>query len=407
MDEVTAKRILEALRTGVPDQEHILEYTAPIRLESEPLSTMAAHLDEVAIGVSMTRFINGAYGEGKSHTLALLRRKALERNFAVSYFPLRVEGTRFDKMDRVLGEMIRTLSTQQYPRSVGQNTVFELIIKRWAEELDDVSRIIDDIIDPNIPDLRDAVTTYARILNGQEPRELAGQDRVTLLRNWFMPGPAGLSKRQRELIHVVNNIGSNADKFIEGLAIFFRSLGYAGWVVLVDEQEVVPTLMTETQRNRCNENLRLLLDAANQGMPPKGIYYVFASAPEFFTDQQRGVNSYPALAGRIRANAVLSLGNLNADEMRQVCMRLRNIFAASEPDLDIGSIFLDDDIALFTSAVEERYGAEKFKARGFVQSFVALMEKRLANPSEPIAPLIDDVSGTTFNAIYAQIAAAR
>jgi len=409
MNELTARMILESLRTGEPEQDHVLDYTAPLRLESPPLNQMTKHLDDLARGVSMVRFINGAYGEGKSHTLALLRRMALNRNFVVSSFPLEAGGVRFDRFDRVFGKMMECLSAQQHPSSRENKTVLELVIEDWARGVTDIDRALDGMeLDPTIPDMRAAILTYARILTGQENRDVQGRNRVDLLRHWFMPGPTGLPSPERRLIGVMNNINTlNAMQMIEGLALFFRRIGYAGWVVLVDEQEIVPTLMTETQRDRCNENLRLLLGAANQRGPSRSIYYVFASAPEFFTDPVKGVNAYPALRSRIMPNAILSLGHLGVEEMRQVCQRLRTIQSCSEPDLRHESLPTDNDIDIFASAVEQRFGAVKFKARGFVQSFIALMEERTTSPEAPIAPLVDDVLGRVFSSIDAKVTAAR
>ena len=404
MDELTALKILESLRTGEPEQEHVLDYTAPVRLESSPLKQMTSHLDDLAKGVSMVRFINGAYGEGKSHTLALFRRIALDRHFVVSSFSLEANGVRFDRFDRVFGKMIERLSTQEYSSSTAK-MVLESVIEDWAKGATDVDRALDEMeLDPTIPDLRGAISTYSRILIGKESREKQGKNRIDLLRHWFMPGPTGLLAAERRLIGVLNSINSsNAMQMIEGLALFFRKIGYAGWVVLVDEQEIIPTLMTETQRDRCNENLRLLIGAANQKEPPRSIYYVFASAPEFFTDLRKGVNAYPALQGRIMPNAVLTLGSLGTEEMTQVCKRLHDIMVCSTGQ----ALLSDDDIALFASAVERRFRAVKFKARGFVQSFIALMAELSANPDAQMESLTDDVLSRVFRSIDAKVTAAK
>jgi hypothetical protein len=407
MDRITALAVVESLKTGVPDEEHVLEYTAPIRLEKSPLREMQGHLDEVAQGISKVRFINGAYGEGKSHTLAILRKIALERGFAVSKFALEAQGVRFDMLDRVLARMVETLATKECPCSSADRTVLEQIIERWAAKTGDIDKALAGLeLEPTLPDLQAALKSYARILRGEEPRDVEGRDRQELLRHWFMRGKAGLPARDRHLIGVQNNIDAgNARQFIEGLALFLRKVGHAGWVVLVDEQEIIPTLMTPRQRDKCNENLRVVLDTVNQKRPYRGMYYLFASAPEFFTDEERGVNAYPALRDRI-VNAVLDLTSLDENEMFEVSHRLLNILDSGKPGQSVSPAVPDGTIRKFIAQLEDRFGSLRYKSRGFVQSFIALAERLAQDPEADPEPVIGDVLGTVFRSIDAKISEA-
>ncbi len=408
LDKVTAMAILESLEMGVPNQEHVLEYTAPSRLERSPLREICHHLEKVRQGLSMIRFINGAYGEGKSHTLALLRKIALQKGFVVSSFPLEAQGVRFDRFEAVLAKIIEVLGSQEFPRQTGNLCVLDMIVQKWATGVSDIDKALEDMqLDPTVPDLRAALSLYGKILRDEEPRHVDGKDRLRLLHHWFMPGPKGLPSADRNKIDVLNNITpANARQMIEGLAVFFRKLGHAGWVVLIDEQEIVPTLMTPTQRGKCNENLRLLLDAANQTRPYKGIYYLFASAPEFFADRERGVNAYPALRDRI-ANAVLTLPTMEEEEMHEVAEKLLHVFAAAEPGPDYGAVLTESVLSRFVDRLEERFGTVRYKARGLVKSLVAFVRSRIANPDSPLEPTIDDVLGRIFSAIDMQIGAAQ
>jgi hypothetical protein len=181
-------------------------------------------------------------------------------------------------------------------------TVLEQIIEHWGRQRKHIERDIDEVgLDPTLPDLRNVVVCYAKVMRGEEPREVSGVDRVELLRRWFMPAGANLTAQERRLIKVFNNISAgNARQMIEGVAVLLRGLGQAGWVVLIDEQEIVPMLLTPRQRRLCNQNLKVIVDTVNQSRPPRAIYYVFASGPDFFTDPTRGVNAYQALRDRIK-----------------------------------------------------------------------------------------------------------
>jgi hypothetical protein len=70
-----------------------------------------------------------------------------------------------------------------------------------------------------------------------------------------MPAGANLTAQERRLVNVFNNISAgNARQMLEGLAVLFRGLDQSGWLVLIDEQEIVPTLLTTRQRNLCNDS---------------------------------------------------------------------------------------------------------------------------------------------------------
>lgn len=408
MDSVTAKAIVESLRRGIADQDHIRQYTADSRLERSPLREMRDHLKDVGQGISMIRFINGAYGEGKSHTLALLRQIALDKDFVVSEFPLETQGVRFDMFDRVLRKMIEVLATPDFRAPKDNKTVLELVIQKWAKQAEDIDDALDGMgLHPSMIDLRSAISLYGKILVGKEVRHTGGKDRLILLRHWFAPEPTKMRTADRRMIGVLNNVTpQNAGAVIEGLAVFFRGIGYRGWLVLIDEQEIVPTLMTPLQRKKCNENLRILVDTLNIQEPRRGFYYVFASAPEFFTDQERGVNAYPALKDRI-TNAVLPLTGMDADEMFEVAQRIQEIYRDTGEYPDRKQIVSDEDIRSFVEEIESRFGSVRYKARGFVQSFVSFIEERLGRPDALLTDLIDEVLGRTFGNIGAALSAAH
>ena len=78
MDQVDAQAIMESLARGVADEDRVLAYTAPTRLRASPIAQMLSDLEEVRSGISKVRFLNGGYGEGKSHSLSVVRKKALD-----------------------------------------------------------------------------------------------------------------------------------------------------------------------------------------------------------------------------------------------------------------------------------------------------------------------------------------
>ena len=194
---------------------------------------------------------------------------------------------------------------------------------------------------------------------------------------------------------------------IEGLAVLFRGFGQAGWLVLIDEQEIVPTLLTTRQRSLCNQNLRVIVDSVNQSMPPRGMYYVFASGTEFFTDPDRGINTYPALRDRIKSNAVLKLPKMDYEEMVEVGRRLVSIAQSAEPESQVSALLTEPVIREFIVRLQKRYGALGYKVRGFVQALVNLARQAGQEKAEHISALMDPILEKTFQSIGDQISSAE
>jgi len=77
---------------------------------------------------STTLLLKANYGAGKSHLLRLIREKALKLNHAVSYVVLDAKsGIRFNRMDQVLGAILRSVELPVTGAGTGLRGLFDVI----------------------------------------------------------------------------------------------------------------------------------------------------------------------------------------------------------------------------------------------------------------------------------------
>lgn len=282
LSSTDAERIIETLASGVPDQDHVMTYSSAI---DTPLKeTITGYLAKAKRGITVARFVKGDNGSGKTHFLSVVREIALRDGYAVSYFDLRArEG--FDMIERILSKLIKTLSVNGKRKGTATETVLDYIFKEWAKKTASIEESISNMeLDATNMDFIKAISLYGKVMAGDVPRSSDGFDLVEILNSWFQAD--GLKARQREKIRVNNNITArNAREMLDSLAIFFRQVGYSGWVILIDEQEIIPTLMTTRKRDLSNENIKVIIDTQPK---TRFMCYLFATTPEFFNHSNQG-----------------------------------------------------------------------------------------------------------------------
>jgi hypothetical protein len=308
---------------------------------------------------SRVRFLKGAYGDGKTHFLSYVKEYCLEHGYVVSSFPISSRGISFDMLERSLAEMVKTLSVVDKREGTGRESVLDFIVKRWYESTSTPERAFDDVVDFD-SDARQAVLTLARAL--QQPDQ--NRDVIAMVNDWFQAKAHPIGAL-RSSLGVYNHLkASNALRVLKFLSQFFELAGYQGWAILIDEQEIVSTLLTPRRRDLTDENLRLLID--EQGEVPRA-YFLFATTSEFFTDPVRGVNSYPALKSRVTTNNTYELPALSKAEMVEIGKNLRAIYEIAEGR---ESKMTDEMIERFAAVAADRLQTRSARARVFVKAFV-------------------------------------
>jgi chromosomal replication initiation ATPase DnaA len=81
-----ARAVIESLRKGAVPVDHVQAFTVG---RERWLAFVEEDLDQyIAEGGAKVRFINGDYGDGKTHFMSVVRHLAIKKGFAVSFVVL-------------------------------------------------------------------------------------------------------------------------------------------------------------------------------------------------------------------------------------------------------------------------------------------------------------------------------
>lgn len=376
ISQLEAERIIQTIGDGIPAPDYIMDYSS--EMDSNLLMNVRDHLDKTSRGLTVARFIKGDYGSGKSHFLNLVREIALRDNFLVSYFDLRArEG--FDMIERIFSKVIKSISVYDFRYGDNNNTVMDFIVKRWADNRSNTDEEIRQMpLNRTNMDFLNVISLYGRIMSKVTNRVQNGIDLIELLNRWFQAD--SLKADERRKINTFSNITvRNARDTLNMLSIFFKSIGYSGWLILIDEQEIIPTLMSKKKRDLSNENLKVIIDTQSA---TKYLYYLFATTPEFFSDPINGINAYPAL--RQRVQDVLEINPISEKEMIEAGKKIKEIYCIAYPDFNRGLV-TEEIIRHCANYMDRTYSNISAMARVFIQSYVKLLgdlQKGLADDAK-------------------------
>jgi P-loop Domain of unknown function (DUF2791) len=325
LDRKAAKLIVNALRRGVPPRGQALELTVG---RDREIDYFSRKLDEVAeTGLSDVKFISAEIGGGKSHFLDILETLAKERNFVVSKVDLESRSTRFDHFEEVYRKLVGGIATEMHP-----NDGLTSILETWARQYQGATDtwIFAELRQiPELPaQLRSALLEYGKAVAKDE----GVIETLTDLISWISGEKVTAAQRKR--LNVTAPIGrTNAAEMLRGLMGLFRVQGHSGFVVLLDEAESITSLMRVQDRNAANENIRSIIDGADEN---EGFYFVFATTPSFLDPAAiKGAATYQALwrrisdplAGRGRSldRVIIELPALTEAEYAMLAVRIKEI----------------------------------------------------------------------------------
>lgn len=292
-----ANRIIAALRKGTPPKEGVDFYSVG---REQLLTYFKDKLIEIKDnGISDIKFVSANWGEGKSHFLDLLRDLALKHNFVVSKVELHSIDVPFDKLPIVIQHIMKNIATPKERENGLEALLDDWSVRNKAKNKQEIFNSLKDI--GIYPDMRMKLEEYQRYYN-----HVAGPEYEQCLQvlKWFK----GEETRTRTFRDV--------REYLHSFVLFIRSLGYSGFVIMLDEAEAITSLSRIGKRDLANENIRQIIDN-DQNM--QGFYVIFASTPTFLSgEDERGAQSYGALWRRISD----PLQGLQQDSLQKVIVEL-------------------------------------------------------------------------------------
>ena len=236
--KVNNRRALEALRNGVPngDAVDVLGCSQPEveRVFNDMLTRLSGE-EEVPDG-GQGMLVAGEFGSGKSHLLGYLERQALSRDFVCSRVVISKETPLFDmdkvyravvengKVPGVTGQMVEEIAQKLEPGSHSYNE-----FSRWANRNDNgLHRILPATLmvheRDNDPELLNRINWFwsGERIDLKPVRD--GLRHVGQLQNYPFRAPVAREMPPQKLRFVLELI---------------KTAGYNGWVILLDEIELV------------------------------------------------------------------------------------------------------------------------------------------------------------------------
>jgi hypothetical protein len=286
-----ARAIIEGLRKGLVPTEYVAFFTVG---RQNWLKFVEEDLDNfIAEGGGKVRFINGDYGDGKTHFMSVIRQLALQKNFAASFVVL-TRDVPIHKFELVYQEIVLRL------RGRFEGMGIRSLIQQWITEQKkaDLGTLFSSLRQMKKLDLN-----FINALIGlfQEPssssEEKPSEETVNpqeILYQWF----EGKKVPKKELakfqvFETLNKV--NSKNFLQSLVTFLKFTGHKGLILLFDELETV-LAQASSIRNAAYENIRLLMDNTEHS---EYLQLFFALIPDVLLSE-KGFKSYDALWGRVR-----------------------------------------------------------------------------------------------------------
>lgn len=286
-----ARAIIESLRKGQTPREYVTFFTVG---RQNWLRFVEEDLDQfIAEGGGKVRFINGDYGDGKTHFMSVICQLALQKQFASSFVVLTRE-IPIHKFELVYQEVVLQL------RGRFEGIGIRSLIQQWIEKQKKVDLDPEALLHSlsKVPKLNiNFVNALMGLLRppaeNEPPEEVATEQE--LLYQW-LEGKK-IPKKNLKKFHIFEVLNkSTAKMFLQSLISFLKLTGHKGLILLLDELEVV-LAQGASIRSAAYENIRLLMDNAEHS---EYLQLFFSVIPDVLLSE-KGFKSYDALWSRIRS----------------------------------------------------------------------------------------------------------
>jgi hypothetical protein len=277
-----ARRAIEALRAGVPNRAAIrLLGTAEDEIREHFLENLQRCRKQLVDGgQSAGQVIAGGFGTGKSHLLGYLQELALNENFVVSWVVISKETPLFD-----LGKLyVSAMRNAIVPKR--NDDAMTAVLARLRPKGD----AFDDLIQWTESAQAGLSPLFAALLH-LFPHPNTSPDRVQQIARFLAGGKIGLSSVKQWLrevgaakLFVLKPI-KQADLVRQRLRFVPRLIaaaGYSGWVLLLDEVELIGRYSV-LQRGRSYAELARWLGLDDEEKVP-GVVTVAAITEDFTSE---------------------------------------------------------------------------------------------------------------------------
>ncbi len=276
---ILSRQIIESLRKG-----NVPFYGASLFYHCKPAIRRIIDEDLKYISSSgySTKFFCGTYGSGKTLTLGIVRDKGHDLNFATAFITLDPRTTAFHKLEVIYRSIFETLSLRinNEIKESGEavNSILYQLCRKFHSSYS-------KLFFPEAPGLSVILRKYA------EKASLRAH-----IVEWLM-GKGHIPFTIKRKFDVKGDIDRHSCmNYLKAFSRILVMTGYSGLILLIDEAESIMSLRTRRSRDIAYDNMRNLVDNRYR---MKNLYIAFGGTPEFFSNNERGIPSFPALNQRI------------------------------------------------------------------------------------------------------------
>ena len=409
------KRILGTLLNSagagvVPRQG--LEYIA-IGREKE-IGALVRDLENISLGMGAFRFIVGKYGSGKSFLMGLIRANAQEKGFVTADSDLsperRFHGTQGQGL-ATFRELMRNLSCKAMPDS----GALPAILGNWFTSLQ-LKGITEESFTQGSPELADYVQKeifrvcralqgnvngfdFAKVLAAYFNAYISGDDALLEDALRWLRGEFTGKMQARASALSINSVidDQNWYEYLKLYAVFFRLIGYKGFLVLIDECVNLYKIPNRISRENNYEKILSMFNDTMQGKA-EGLGIILGATPQLIEDPRRGLFSYEALKSRLVPGKFIPDGKQNLLSPLIYLQRLTDneIFALCKRLLSLHSSYYaysprigDDEILAFLKVAFGKMGAnEMITPREITRDFLNVLDIMFTDPESAFYDLI-------------------
>jgi len=399
-----ATAIINSLLGGVVPKIGVQHITVG---RSDEVEAFLKALDDVKNGHSIVKFWIGDFGSGKSFMLHLLNTVALKQKFVVANADFTPDNRLYSndgKAVALYAAIMDNIAIQTKPEGGALSTLLD----KWIEQIMMQTATSQNISLGEIRDEKHSQLIQQNIVRTvNEITEVGGFDFswvITKYYEGFIKEDDGLRRNALKWLKgeyrtrtearqdlgvrdIINDL--NFYDMLKNFCKLFVSIGYAGFMINLDEAINLYKISTSVMREKNYEKILTIYNDCFQGKV-SNLFINFAGTKEVLENPRRGLFSYQALKSRLETNKfetleirdfaqpVIRLLPLDNNEIFVLLKKLKEVFDFHySVELDIS----DSDIHQFMEELYNKPGAAEFLTpREVIRDFLNILSIIRQNP---------------------------
>lgn len=385
----------------------------------DEINSLLDNLEAVADGGSVTRFLIGRYGSGKSFLIQLIRGYALDRGFICADADLSPERRLTGGSGAGLAtykELMINLASKASPEGGALPTVLSRYLTKLRTD------IVAEGIMPESEKFDVELKKRVYIMLSELEGDVGGFDFAKVLGEYYMASIRDDSEKKSACLRWMRGEFStkteaasalgfrvstvidddNWYNFIKLMASLSVKLGYSGLVLFIDECVNLYKIPNRISREANYEKLLTIFNDTLQGKA-KNLAVIFGGTPQFLEDTRRGLFSYDALKSRLSdskysdigyqnlSSPVIRLRRLSDNELLALVKRLTKLYQQKTESRE--PILTDAQIESFMNIALAKAGAEEMiTPREIIRDYLTLLNILRDNPGATFENLVKDIA---------------